>query len=178
MTQRTNSLGHRVLELRDAFDRTFAEPARLHAEPEEELFGIVLAGSRYAVRLADASGLFTNKKIVRAPSRADNFLGIAGFRGTIMPVFDLSAVMGHARSTGARWLFVAAKTSIALAFDAFDGHLRVPSSALASIEGKAGHGRFVRNVVHIGHETRAMIDMAAVIKTLVQTQSQTQRGLS
>jgi purine-binding chemotaxis protein CheW len=165
-------LGDRAQELRDAFDRTFAEPVRPHADPAEDLFGVVLADARYAVRLADASGLFIDKRIVRAPARAANFLGIAGFRGAIMPVFDLSAMMGHPRATAARWLFVAAGTSIALAFDAFDGHLRVPRTAFAPIDGKAGHGRFVRTIVRLGGEARAVIDTAAVIGTLTQTQSQ------
>jgi purine-binding chemotaxis protein CheW len=171
MNQTHADIGNRAQELRDAFDRTFSEPLRMHQDSEEEMFGITLAGAKYAVRLTDASGVFANKKIVRVPSGAADLLGVAGFRGAIMPVFDLASIMGYPRSADAAWLLTAAGASIGLAFSAFDGHLRIPRASVMAVDGKAGYGRFVKNLVQDKDGTRAVIDIPVIIETLTKGQA-------
>ena len=137
-------VAERVLELRAAFDRSFAEPARLDVAVREEFLAIRLATQAWAIRLSEIAGLFVDKKITRVPGGHAALLGIAGFRGAILPVYDLAIVLGHPREGVAsvvatpRWLVVAAAAPVALAFDAFERQLRVRGDAI--LPQQTGHG--------------------------------------
>lgn len=167
MKQRILDAGDWVQELRHSFDETFAQPPAGTAATED-LLGIRLAGIAYAIRLSGISGLFVDKKITRVPSQAAQLLGVAGFRGTILPVYDLPAVMGHPRSGDPRWLFIAADAPVAMAFDAFDGHLRVPHHAIAPADIKDGRRRFVANLMNADGTVRAVIDLPSVLENVTQ----------
>ena len=114
----------RAAELRRDFDRTFAEPIRLDTAAKEVLLGIRIGEQRYAIRLAEAAGVHADKKITRVPGSSAALRGIAGFRGVLLPVYDLHVLLGHSSSEIPRWLVVASAAPVALAFSAFEGQLR------------------------------------------------------
>ncbi|TMH05963.1 MAG: chemotaxis protein CheW [Betaproteobacteria bacterium] len=95
------------------------------------MLAIRLRGDPYALRLAGIAGLFADKPLTRLPGSAREFLGLAGFRGTVVPVYDLRALLGHGRTEAPRWLVVAAGAIVALAFDGFDGYLKLPPERIA-----------------------------------------------
>jgi purine-binding chemotaxis protein CheW len=145
MSASASVVAGRAAELRLAFDRGFAEPVRLDAAIREALLAVRVDTQAFAIRLSEISGLFADKKITPVPGSHAALRGIAGFRGTIVPVYDLQIVLGHSAAPGAampRWLVIAAAAPVALAFAAFDGQLRVPRDAiLPQPSGARGYAR-------------------------------------
>jgi len=125
-------LGRQASQLRRAFDRSFADPPRETAADMEDFLAIRIAAAPFALPLREVTGLFADKHISPVPSGVRELLGIAGFRGTIVPIYDLGALLGYAPSSAPRWLAIAAKAPVALAFDALDGHLRLSRDAIAT----------------------------------------------
>jgi chemotaxis signal transduction protein len=143
----------RAAELRSAFDGGFAEPIVLDATVKADLLAIRVGAEACALRLSEISGLLVDKKITRVPGSAPALLGIAGFRGAIMPVFNLQILLGRSTAATPRWLVIAAGAPVALAFDVFDGQMRVaPDAFLPRPPGEQtlSHAReFVRTPVHV-----------------------------
>lgn len=128
----------RAAQLRAAFDQSFAAAPPLETDAIEQFLAIRIAADRYALRLSDVSGLFADKPITWLPSPMPELLGIAGFRGTMLPVYDLGALVGYARTAAPRWLLVAAAAPLALAFEGFDGYLTL-RGAVVRPEAHARH---------------------------------------
>ena len=97
----------RAAELRSAFDGGFAEPIVLDATVKADLLAIRVGAEACALRLNEISGLLVDKKITRVPGGAPALLGIAGFRGAIMPVFNLQSLLGRSTAATPRWLVIA-----------------------------------------------------------------------
>ncbi|MFI5910236.1 chemotaxis protein CheW [Dactylosporangium sp. NPDC051541] len=159
-------LERRLAELRDEFDRSFADPPRSAVAGHDDLLAIRAGGVRYALRLTQAAGLFPDRPVTRLPGPLSALLGVAGFRGAIVPVYDLAAVLGTGGTPldgGPRWLVLAAGTPpVALAFAELDGHLRIPSDGL--IEEANGHGPHgcLRGIVPLPDGARPIVDVPAV----------------
>jgi chemotaxis signal transduction protein len=144
----------RAAELRDAFDRSFTQAPSPEAGAVENLLAIRLGANPYALRLSDVSGLFADKNTTWLPSPVPELLGMAGIRGTVLPVYDLGMLLGCPRAAAPRWLVVAAGAPVALAFEAFDGYMSVRAggieqqvqtvidlhSILEQIRNRCGHG--------------------------------------
>jgi len=132
----TSALSGRAAELRRAFDRSFAVPQNATVEDSVELLAIRAGGAGYAIRLAAVSGLFADRTVTALPSPVPELLGVAAFRGTVVPVYDLGVLLGHARSGKPRWLVLDTGTpAVGLAFEELDGHLRVPAGEIAGDNG-------------------------------------------
>jgi chemotaxis signal transduction protein len=150
--------------LRDEFDRSFANPPSVGTAAVDDLLLIALGGDQHVMRLADISGLFVDKAITPLPSPVAELLGIAGFRGTVLPVFDLSRLLGGPKATAPRWLVVAAAGPIAFAFDGFGGYLRVRSDAIVAGDGLESAGR--AGEILQDEIVRPMIYLATIVETV------------
>ncbi|MET7418769.1 chemotaxis protein CheW [Dactylosporangium sp. NPDC005555] len=160
----------RLAELRDSFDSSFADPHREQVAGFDDLLAIRVGGHRYALRLTQAAGLFPDRPVTRLPGPLPSLLGVASFRGSIVPVYDLAAVFGHPAagpaekgSKAARWLVLAAgEPLVALAFEELDGHLRVPGELI--VEESTGHGPrgCLRGIVPLEGGARPIVDVPAV----------------
>jgi chemotaxis signal transduction protein len=149
----------RAAELRQAFDRSFAEPVRLDTTLKDDLLAVRIATQAFAIRLSEISGLFADKKVTPVPGGHAALRGVAGFRGAIVPVYDLQILLGHAGAAAPRWLVIAAAAPVALAFAAFEGQLRVARDAIlpqptrAEVRGFArefvGTRNFVGPIMHL-----------------------------
>lgn len=115
----------RVSQLRSAFDRSFAAPARSAAIAREEMLAIRVGGQACAVRLAQIAGMFAYRQVTHVPGDIPAMLGIAGFRGAIISVYDLRVLLGYDTAAALRWVVLAAAAPVALAFEGFEGQLRV-----------------------------------------------------
>ena len=120
----------RATELRLAFDRGFAQPIELGATAKTDLLAIRVGAEACVIRLSEIAGLFVDKKITRIPGSAPALLGVAGFRGAIMPVFNLQSLLARSTAATPRWLVIAAGAPVALAFDAFEGQMRLSPDAI------------------------------------------------
>ncbi|MDG6109945.1 chemotaxis protein CheW [Dactylosporangium aurantiacum] len=156
-------LRQRLAQLRDSFDRSFADPHREQVTGFDDLLAVRVGGHRYALRLTQAAGLFPDRPVTRLPGPLPALRGVASFRGSIVPVYDLGAVFGHPVPETARWLVLAAgEPPVALAFEELDGHLRVPSDAI--VEESTGHGPrgCLRGIVPLDGGARPIVDVPAV----------------
>ncbi|MGA8709243.1 MAG: chemotaxis protein CheW [Steroidobacteraceae bacterium] len=158
----------RAQEMRAAFDRSFAEPPLTEQAPLQDFLAIRVGTDPYAIRLTDIRGLFADRPVTLLPSDDSAFLGIAGVRGIVVPVYDLGALLGHPPGALRRWLLLIGAASLALAFEAFEGHLRLPQAALAAQGRQERSGAFVQEVLHTGNSTRAIVQITAIFDAIEQ----------
>lgn len=150
-------------ELRDAFDSSFARMPEERAGASEKLLAIRIGGEPHALRLSEIAGVFVDRTITPVPSRSPALLGIAGVRGSVVPVFDLGALVGYAPAARARWIVIAARERVGFAFDAFDGHLATAAGAIMRAREGTAH---VREVVRTGDQLRPIVLLESVIAAL------------
>jgi chemotaxis signal transduction protein len=151
---------NRIEQLRGEFDRSFAEPARSHDVEHVELLAIRAGGRPYAIRLSQTSGLHPDRPVTVLPGPLPALLGLAGFAGTAVPIYDLAALLGHPASERPRWLVLATgRPLLGLAFHELDGHVRVDATAIVG-EQDGGQGP-VRGMVALPGGTRPIIDVPA-----------------
>jgi chemotaxis signal transduction protein len=158
----------RVLEMRTAFDRSFAEPARTEQEPLQDFLAVQVGADPYAVRLADLTGLFADRPITRLASADPAFLGIAGVRGAVVPVYDLGAFLGYPPGEARRWLLLIGGGGLALAFESFEGYLRLPPTALVAQVAQKRSQVFVGESLHAPGSVRAVVQVAAIYQAIEQ----------
>ena len=104
-----NPLENNAENLRTAFDQAFAAPLQAREAHLQAFLGIRLSGDPYALRLDEISSLLTNKPITALPGDTPHLLGIGGFRGNLVPVYDLRGLMGYPISRAPARSFAGAK---------------------------------------------------------------------
>jgi chemotaxis signal transduction protein len=155
------SVLERLTVLRDEFDDSFATPARQHDAEQSELLAVRAGGRAYALRLAQTSGLWPDRPVTPLPGPIAALLGVAGFGGAIVPVYDLAALLGHPVPERPRWLVLATGApALALAFHELDGHVRVPAGTIVTEAAEHPHG-CLRGMVTLAGGTRPIIDLGA-----------------
>jgi purine-binding chemotaxis protein CheW len=164
MSEAASRVSERAGELRRQFDRAFAEPVRLDTAAKEILLGIRVAGQPYAVRLAEAAGVYADKKITRVPGSGAALRGIAGFRGALLPVFDLHVLLGHPSSEAPRWLVIASAAPVALTFTGFEGQLRASREEILPQTARSGTASYARDLVR----TQTFIGPILHLPTIVE----------
>jgi chemotaxis signal transduction protein len=160
------AIAEQAAQMRAAFDRSFAEAPHRDTTVRHDFLAVRIGADVYAIGLSEVAGLFADKKITPVSGRDPTLMGIAGFGGAILPVHDLRALVGCATPGTPRWLVVAAKSALALAFDAFEGHFRVPLQAIASSAGGDISRPYVRGTVQVHDQTRAIVDIPAVAERI------------
>jgi chemotaxis signal transduction protein len=159
---RPDPVSDRLAGLREDFDRSFTEPARRHDVEHAELLAVRAGGRPYALRLSQTAGLYPDRPVTPLPGPLPALLGVAGFGGTIVPVYDLSALLGHPLPERPRWLVLATGTPpLALAFHELDGHVRVPAASILAETGNQAAGDCLRGMVPLAGGTRPIVDLPA-----------------
>jgi chemotaxis signal transduction protein len=165
----------RAAEMRLAFDRAFADPVRFDTTAAENLLAIRAGAQACAIRLSEVTGLFADKKITRVPGSVAALLGIAGFRGAIVPVYSLQVLLGQSGdSAGARtprWLVIAASAPVALAFEAFEGQLRVLPDAILPRQSRPEMKSYAREFVQTQTVVRPIVHLPSVLDTIKSTKA-------
>ena len=168
MSDNPSRLADRAEALRLAFDRSFAEERRRDVTPMENLLAFSLGSEPYALRLSEITGLFVDRKITRLPDGSGGLLGFAGFRGAIVPVYDLHVLLGRTATKTPRWLAIASGAPVAFAFETFVGHLQVPREAIMSRDGEEQSQRLVREVASADGLVRPVVHLPSVIDTILK----------
>jgi purine-binding chemotaxis protein CheW len=157
----------RSIELRRAFDQSFAQAPVPRVTELDDLLEIRVGLDPYAIHLGQVTGVFADKPVTRLPGSFPELLGIAGFRGAIVPVYDLRTLLGYPRGGTQRWLILTAgETRIALAFDLFEGHARVPRSAIAEEIGSETRQNHVREVVRSASLARPIVHLPSILEAI------------
>lgn len=156
----------RAAELRQQFDRSFAAPLPGDAPPTTDFIAIGLGAEMLAMRVSEIDALRANTTIVPVPCPVPEFMGLAGFRGKLTPVYDLAALLGYPPTTG-RWLALVENRSVAFAFDSYREHFRIEAGA--GIAGRTGgRGRYINSIAQRGDQAWPIIDLVSLVAALRQ----------
>jgi chemotaxis signal transduction protein len=166
MSIAASDLAERAAELRSTFDRAFAVPLRAKDAAKTDLIAIRVGSEPCAIRLTDIAGLFADRKITRVPSGKSALLGIAGFRGALVPAYSLGILLGLSGTPAPRWLVIATAAPVAFAFDTFEGHLRVSADAIMPRQSLGDMQRFAPNFIRAGDLVRPVVDVSAAVTAL------------
>lgn len=157
----------KVKELRRGFDRAFAEPPREQADAPVDLLAIQVANHPYALRLGEVAGLLADRRIVGLPSQVPDFLGVLGFRGRIIPAYSLRGLLGYPRGGTARWLVLTGPPElVGLAFDGYEGHVRVAHEQIAAPDRPEFAQQPIREVARGGDWMRPILSLPFVLETI------------
>jgi chemotaxis signal transduction protein len=168
MSDTRSRLTGRVEQSRLEFDQSFAQDTRGYLRSRENVLAIGLGSERCAVRLSDVAGVFADRGITRVPGHIPALLGIAGFRGVVVPVYDLPALLGHAPVVSPRWLMLAAAAQVALAFIDFDGLLQVESNSIVQRDAGAVPHDFINEVLRTPDLLRPIIHLPSVLNAITR----------
>jgi purine-binding chemotaxis protein CheW len=161
----------KAAELRQTFDHSFALPPSAASPEVQDLLTIRVLGNPYAIRLLDITELLTGHKIIPVPAVTSGLLGLAGIRGDIVPVFCLSSIIGYGPDIESpRWMVLCnPEEPIALALSDFEGHLRIPTSALHTAEkfsATTEKTKYVSQVARTPDGIRAIISIEPIMATI------------
>ncbi len=152
--------------LQRLFDVSFAEPRR---EPvsQEKFLAIRIAGQPYAVRVSQLASVHADREIVPIPGPEPALLGLAGVRGTVVPIYDLRLLLGHCVSPAApRWIAIGAlEPRLAVAFDELEACTEAPGETAQPETGSPG---IVRGTISLGGVTRPIVDFSALVQWLTE----------
>ena len=132
----TETAGNFAAQLRDEFDHAFSLPARVETGRGRHLLAIRVAGHSYAVNPQEIAGLQVDRTVVPVPGMLPEWLGLAGIRGGLVPVFSLAMLLGYELPAARpRWLAVCGSGQLfGLAFDEFERHLNLAPSQIATAD--------------------------------------------
>jgi chemotaxis signal transduction protein len=157
------SLSESALELRRAFDHSFSKTESIDARPLADFLAIRLGNEPYAIRLAHIARLVVRIPITPLRTGVPYLLGLVGLRASTVPVYDLRAILGCSTSVAPEWMVIVAAIPIALAFDAFDGHLRLSPDAIAPRDGNGSSWEHARDVVRAADHLRPIVSVPSVV---------------
>lgn len=140
-----DDLRRQILDWRESFDRSFAEPRRQRLpDGTLEVLGIRIAGDPFALNLADLAGLTPAMSPAPYPASAPGLLGLIGHQGQVLPLYDLQTLIGRGAAPRIGWWAVARGAPLALAFEGFDGQWRLAPEDRLQQRDAAGAGLAVR----------------------------------
>ncbi|HMA52053.1 MAG TPA: chemotaxis protein CheW [Magnetospirillaceae bacterium] len=174
MSRAPSKLSRQAAALKKAFDAGFSQPLRPAETGSLDLLAVRLAGEPWTILLSAIAGLYSGKKITPLPGGTPGLLGLAGFRGTLVPVYDLAARIGLAPVSAPRWLVLAKERRIALAFADLDGHLRAGADAI--VPAPPGGNLFTGGFVNAGGESRPVLHLPAVLDGIPRRKDLSQEG--
>lgn len=163
VNDRPSRLATRAAALRAAFDCSFAEPAQLEMTSMEDLLAVRVGEEVFALRLCEIAGLYVGKKVTQVPGGDPALLGIAGFRGMILPVYRIATLLGRPTTVAPRWLVIAAAAPVALAFDGFERHVRVAAETILPRDVSVEDRPYARGFVPVQQFVRPILHLPSLL---------------
>ncbi len=165
MSDTRSDLARRAEAMRQAFDQSFSLPLGSETAEAEDFLAIGVGPQAIAMRLSEVTGLFAGRKITPLPGPSAVLRGIAGFRGAILPVYDLAMLLGKAPIESARWLVIAAHAPVALAFDGFHGHRRISQESLIA-QAEDGATAYARQYLRLEGIVRPVVHLPSILEAI------------
>lgn len=165
MNPSASILTDRAAELRRAFDDSFSTAPQPRVELFERLLLVRAAGQPLAIRMKQIARLEASRPVLSVPSRIPELLGVAAFRGSLAPVYDLGALLGFegSRAPG-RWVaLTAGNPTIALNLDQMEGQVDVEPTSLSR---SPDTERAFQKIVRTGSVVRVVPDIPALVAAL------------
>ncbi|MEZ4410586.1 MAG: chemotaxis protein CheW [Polyangiales bacterium] len=157
-----------VRQLREDFDRSFAEAPTPRGAAPEEFLAVRVGGEPYALRLSEVVALHRDVLVSPYVVGANPvLLGLAVFHGAAAPVYDLGALLGAPARPPPRWVVLArAPALVGLAFDRFEAHVAVDAGELVAAAQGAPGGAMVRGAVPVGGAARPLVHVRSVVDAI------------
>lgn len=156
--------------LRAEFDGGFARPPELHAAEEfVQLLRIEVAEALYALPLQELSGAFVLKSLLPLPGAPPALLGLAGFRGTVVPIYSLATLLGLEESRPPACAALLHQNQLGLAFSSLRGQLRVLST---SLQIRPGFGSLIRALAEASLPVLDTRELRSLVEQLVETRKE------
>jgi purine-binding chemotaxis protein CheW len=154
--------------MRQEFDESFAVAVDSAPLDLEDFLLIRVAGNPYAVRLRDIAGIVGKHVVVPLPTSDRSLLGLAGIRGSIVPVFDFGSLLGYALSPDtAGWMVLSGGTDpIALAFREFEGFVQLAVTAICQNESLEIGNEFSTEIARTDSGSRPVININRILAAL------------
>ena len=152
-------------QLRDEFDHAFSLPTQVDTVQSHHLLAIRTGGAPYALNPEEIAGLQVDRAIVPVPGALPEWLGLAGIRGELVPVYSLAMLLGYERSVAAkpRWVALCgSKQLLGLAFDAFERHLNLALPQIAAADPNNIKTEHVRAVAQADDVSRPVISIPSI----------------
>ena len=169
MSTRPSLVPQSVVELRRAFDQAFASAPGEQAPEAEDILSLRIAGKPYGVKVHEIAGIARVSRIVPLPSSTPGLLGIVQIRGTLVPVYSLSIILGHPQASPgpACWVALHGRHDpVALDLGEFKACIRVLKSELCSPEDGTAGRRHIGQVARTPTGVRAIIDVVSVVESI------------
>ena len=166
MNPRNLRLPNTAMDLRQAFDRSFAEAPLVEAALFNDYLAFHLGGDPHVMPLAGIARLLPLRALTPVASTMPAWLGVAGVAGAVIPVYDLCALLGYPVGDRPRWMVIAAAAPVALAFDALDGQLRHRREAGGHAAGTEPRRPQEREVLRIAGLVRSVVSTASVLANI------------
>jgi purine-binding chemotaxis protein CheW len=152
-------------ELRRAFDEAFAEAAATDTVLTEDVLDVKVGGAPYALRISELAGLVADAPLTPIASPVPEWLGVVGLRGTVVPVYDLGALLGQGTATAPRWLAIASgKSPVGVAFELLERHRRVPAGDIVTDAGPDLAARHVQQLLRENTGLRPVISVPSIVE--------------
>ena len=156
--------------LREEFDRAFASASDVRTMETSHLLAVRIGGDRYAIPIAEITGLQADRVIAPVPTTVAGLLGLAGIRGELVPVYSLATLIGYPHSTHAmRWVALCGSgQTLGLAFDEFERHLNLSLAQIATVESAGEKAEHVRAVARAPDGPRPVISIPSVVAEIAR----------
>ena len=178
MSELNGKVGGDVDTLRRAFDLGFSAAPLAGDGAREDFLSVRVGGQMLAVRLRELTGFLVGRKVVSLQGGAPDFLGIAGIRGGLVPVFSLSSLLGRGMEPPGRWLLLCgtAAEPVGLSVRDFDGHLPGSRDTLVRAADERAAGPHIRELLRINSSFRPVVSIESVLATIRERATPTVRS--
>ncbi|MDC3952997.1 chemotaxis protein CheW [Polyangium jinanense] len=169
-----------VVELRRAFDTSFAAPPRDAERSGELVLAIQAGGQGYALRLSDIDGVHECRKVVPLPEGPPGLLGITGIRGRLFAVHALGALLGLPTwNEKPRWLLIAGGDEpIAIGVASIEACLEVSPADLVPVDSAKEDEAHVREIVTLAGEARGVLVLESLVARALERAGERREGAS
>lgn len=170
MKTKPEGIERRLVELREAFDASFATPAHRGDIDQQDMLAIRVGSGQFAVRVSELAGVHACRKIVPLPGEVLGLLGIVGIRGRLVAAYRLADLVGAGPPEGQmRWLLVCATDNqVGLVIESLDAYLRVPTASVHSALGEDGISEHVREVLQYNGVDRGVLSVSSVLTSIAR----------
>ena len=163
--------------IRSEFDLSFALAPQQRSDATVNFLSIRVGEQLFAILTTSIMGIHADRPITSIPTSAPSLLGVAGFRGMIVPVHDLAALLGQTRQSAVRWLvMIRPNDPVAFAFESVEAHFTVlPEQIVATQSGTAAvnadSAQF--DAVRVDNSLLPIIKLQSLLHPLHQSSSST-----
>jgi len=154
----------RLLEMRRAFDASFAEPAAGAERLPLDFVALRIGDQPHVIRTTEIAGLYAGLAVTPVPTPVQSLMGIAGHAGEMLPVYDLGLLLGVPASDGS-WAVIDAGNNVVLLFSVFEDHWRIEADALVPT-GEGSRHKHVQQMARHGEELRPVIAIPSILQSI------------